>query len=79
MFAVRLTAEWASWVAALAAPLEAVAADEPHGVVGPAVAVGPQPVDRDDAGVLEAAGDLCLQQKTGVVIGDGGMRRPHLL
>ena len=32
--------------------LKAVAADEPHGVEGAAVAVGPQAVDRDDAGVL---------------------------
>ena len=43
--------------------LEVVAADEPHGVEGPAVAVGPQPVDRDDARVLQPAGDLGLQQE----------------
>ena len=43
--------------------LERVAADEPHGVVGPAVAVGAQAVDRHDAGVLESAGDLGLQQE----------------
>ena len=45
--------------------LEAVAADEPHGVVGPAVGVGAQAVDRDDAGVLQAAGDLGLEQEAG--------------
>ena len=43
--------------------LEAVAADEPHGVVRPAVAVGAQPVDRDDARVLQPAGDLGLEQE----------------
>ena len=36
-------------VEALDRLLEAVAADEPHGVVRPAVAVGAQAVDRDDA------------------------------
>ena len=40
--------------------LERVALDEPHGVVGSAVAVGAQAVDRDDAGVLQPAGDLGL-------------------
>ena len=43
--------------------LEAVAADEPHGVVGPAVGVGAQAVDRHDAGVLQPAGDLGLEQE----------------
>ena len=57
--------------------LEAVAADEPHGVVGPAVAVGAQAVDRDDPGVLQPAGDLGLEQEplaagrvVGVVVED---------
>src|SRR5437764_1437590 len=45
--------------------LERVAADEPHRVVGPAIAVVPEPVDRDDAGVLQAAGDLGLDQEPG--------------
>ena len=40
--------------------LERVALDEPHGVVRPAVGVGAQAVDGDDAGVLEPAGDLGL-------------------
>ena len=43
--------------------LEAVAADEPHGVVRAAVAVGAQAVDRHDARVLQPAGDLRLQQE----------------
>ena len=43
--------------------LEAVAADEPHGVVGPAVGVGAQAVDRDDPRVLQPAGDLGLEQE----------------
>ncbi len=42
---------------------EAVAADEPHGVIGPAVTVGPEAVDRDDPGMLQSAGDLGLQQE----------------
>ena len=57
--------------------LEAVAADEPHGVVGPAVGVGAQAVDRDDARVLQPAGDLGLEQEplaadrvVGVVVED---------
>ena len=45
--------------------LEAVAADEPHGVVGAAVGVGTQAVDRDDSGVLQAAGDLGLDEEAG--------------
>ena len=45
--------------------LEAVAPDEPHGVVGPAVGVGAQAVDRDDPRVLEPAGDLGLEQEAG--------------
>ena len=43
--------------------LEAVAPDEPHGVVRPAVGVGAQAVDRHDAGVLQPAGDLGLEQE----------------
>ena len=44
--------------------LEAVAPDEPHGVIRTAVAVGAQAVDRDDPGVLEPAGDLGLDAGT---------------
>ena len=43
--------------------LERVAPDEPHGVVGPAVAVGAQAIDRHDARVLQPAGDLGLEQE----------------
>ena len=42
-----------------------VAPDEPHGVVGPAVAVVAQAIDGDDPGVFEAAGDLGLDQEAG--------------
>ena len=40
--------------------LERVAADEPHGIVGAAVGVGAQAVDRHDARMFEPAGDLGL-------------------
>jgi hypothetical protein len=49
--------------------LEGVALDEPHGVEGPAVGVGAEAVDRDDAGVLQAAGDLGLGQEAGAAVG----------
>jgi hypothetical protein len=45
--------------------LEAVPLNEPHGVERPAAVVGPQAVDRDDARVLQPAGDLGLEQETG--------------
>ena len=45
--------------------LQAVAADEPHGVVGPAVAVGTQCIDWHDSGVFEAASHFRLQQEAG--------------
>ena len=51
------------------ASLEPIPADEPHRVVGPAVGVGAQAVDRDDAGVLQAAGDLRLQEEPGRLVG----------
>ena len=57
--------------------LEAVAPDEPHRVVRAAVGVGAQAVDRDDARVLQPAGDLGLEQEplaagrvVGVVVED---------
>src|SRR5262249_27252486 len=40
--------------------LETVPLDEPHGVKGAAAAVDAQAVDRDDARVLQAAGELGL-------------------
>ena len=52
-------------VEAVGGLLEAVPLDEPHGVERAAVGVGPQAVDRDDARVLQAAGDLGLEQEAG--------------
>jgi hypothetical protein len=43
--------------------LETVAPDEPHGVIGAAFAVGAQAVHGHDAGVLQAAGDLGLDDE----------------
>ena len=51
-------------VEALDRLLEAVAPDEPHGVVGAAVVVAAQAVDRDDPRMLQAAGDLGLEQES---------------
>ena len=59
--------------------LEAVAADEPHRVVGPAVAVAAQAVDRDDPRVLEAAGDLGLEDEPGAAGGVVGVVVEDLL
>ncbi len=44
---------------------EALAVDHSHGVVGAAFGVLPQAVYRDDAGVLQVAGDLRLQHEWG--------------
>ena len=43
--------------------LEAVALDESHRVKRPATVVGTQAVDRNDARMLEPAGDLGLDQE----------------
>ncbi len=59
--------------------LEAVAADEPHGVVGPAIGVGPESVDRDDAGMLESAGDLGLEEESSAAVGVVGVEVEDLL
>jgi hypothetical protein len=53
--------------------LKAVAPDEPHGVVGPAVRIGAQTVDWDDARMLQSARDLGLQQEAGPAIGVVGV------
>ena len=58
---------------------ERVAADEPHRVVGAAVGVRSQAVDRDDAGMLEAAGDLGLEDKPAAADGVVGVRVEDLL
>ena len=56
-------------VKALDGVLEAVAFDEAHGVEGPAVGVLAQAVDGNDAGMLQAAGDLGLQEEAGTAVG----------
>ena len=59
--------------------LEVVAPDEPHGVIGPAVGVVAQAVDGDDPGVLQAAGDLGLDQEPGAAVGVVGVVVEDLL
>ena len=59
--------------------LERLTADEPHGVIGPAVAVGAQAVDRHDAGVLQPAGDLGLEHEAAAAGGVVGVRVEDLL
>ena len=54
---------------------QAVAADEPHGVVWAAVGIVAQAVDRDDPRMLETAGDLGLVLKPGAVAGIVGELR----
>ena len=44
--------------------LERIAADEPHRIIRPSVAVCPQAVYRYDAGMLQTAGDLRLDDKS---------------
>ncbi len=39
-------------------------ADQPHGVMGPTVAVMAQAVDGDDSGMVEPAGDLGLDHES---------------
>ena len=59
--------------------LEALSLDEPHGVVGPAAVVGPQPVYRHDAGVFKPAGDLGLEHEAGAAEQIVGVRVEDLL
>ena len=59
--------------------LQAVSANEPHRVIGPAVLVLSQPVDRDDPGVLQAAGHLGLEHEPLAVLGVVGMALEDLL
>ena len=49
--------------------LEAVAADEAHGVVRPAIGILAEGVDRHDAGMFQTAGDLRLAHKAGTTFG----------
>ncbi len=48
--------------------LEGLALDEPHGVEGAALGVASQAVDRNHARVLEASGDLGLEQEAGAAV-----------
>ena len=59
--------------------LQAVAADKAHGVKRPAIGVSSQSVDRDDAGMLQPAGDLGLQQEPGAARGVVGVVVEDLL
>ena len=59
--------------------LEAVAPDEPHRVVRPAAVVSPQAVDRDDAGVLQPAGDLSLEHEAPAAVRVVGVAGEDLL
>ena len=58
---------------------EAVAPDKPHRVKRPAVRIAAQAVDRHDSRVLEAAGDLGLDQKAPAARGVVGMPVEDLL
>ena len=59
--------------------LEALSLDEPHGVVGPSAAVGSHAIDRDDARVLQCAGDLGLGDEPLAADGVVGMLFEDLL
>ena len=66
-------------VEAFDGPLEALAADEPHGVERAAAVGHPQAVDRDDARVLEPGGDLGLEQESGPALRAVRLLRQDLL
>src|SRR5262249_25584865 len=59
--------------------LEAVAPDEPHGVVRPTALVDAQAVDGDDPRVFQPAGDLGLEQKATATLRVVGVAREDLL
>src|SRR5262249_13672427 len=59
--------------------LEALAADQAHRVVRPAIWVVSEPVDRDDAGMLQPSGDLGLHQEPIATIVRVGAPEPDLL
>src|SRR5262249_48780099 len=58
---------------------EGFALDEAHGVVGPAVAVLAQAVDRHDAGMFESPSNLCFLHKSSETIAVGFELRPDFL
>ena len=66
-------------VEALHSLLQALAADEPHGVERPAVIVGPQTVNGHDPGMLEPPGNLGFDQEAGPAGRVIGMLRLDLL
>src|SRR5207237_585381 len=59
--------------------LQALAADEAHGVVRPAVGVAAEAVDGHDARMLQPAGDLALEQEAGPALGVVGVVALDLL
>ena len=56
-----------------------LALNEAHGVGGDAIRVVDQPVDRHDAGVLQAPGELGLQDEALPAVGVVGPRGPDAL
>ncbi len=44
--------------------LEAVAADEPHGVIRASVAISPESIDGDDPGMFQSTGDLSFDEES---------------
>src|SRR5215475_5375822 len=48
--------------------LQAVSSDEAHGIKGTAIGIGPESVNRDDAGMLQASRYLGLQDKAGAAL-----------
>src|SRR5438094_9541685 len=54
-------------------PVQALAPDEPHDVEGSAVGIPAQAVDRDDPRMLQAPGDLRLDQESCTALGPIGV------
>src|SRR5262249_39110746 len=77
--AARVLPQHRVGVEALDGRPEAVTADEPHGIVRPTIGVGPQAIDRDDPGMLQAPGDLRLQEEPAAASGIVGVVVEHLL
>ena len=77
--AARVAPERRVGVESLDRLLEAVSPDEPHRVVRPLAVVGPQAVDRDDARVLQPAGDLGLEQEATAAVRVVGVAWEDLL
>ena len=59
--------------------LEAIATDEPHGVIGTAAAIAAEAVDRHDSRMLEPAGDLGFENEPGAAGGIVGVMVEDLL